>query len=64
MCQGLLGKAELSNEAHLEYVINYWLESECHKPVTWTELISVLQSNDLASTAEKIRSHLAIESTV
>ena len=62
--EGWRADGGLSNEARLEYIINYWLESECHKPVTWAELISVLESNDLASSADKIRSHLAKESEV
>ena len=53
----------LSDEARLEYVIDYWLNSKCHKPVTWAELICVLESNGLASSADIIKSHLGIEST-
>ena len=48
----------LSNEGRLEQVINHWLESECHKPVTWAEIIRVLKNNDLVDTAEKIEAHL------
>ena len=31
----------------LEKVINYWSETECYTPVTWSGLLKVLQSDEL-----------------
>ena len=44
--------------------ITGWNQNVTSQLVTLAELISILESNDLASSAVKIRSHLAVESTV
>ena len=41
----------LTSRQRLQRVINKWLVSECHTPVTWGELIKILRSDALAFTA-------------
>ena len=31
----------------LENVIEYWLQTECYTPVTWSELLKLLKSDEL-----------------
>ena len=58
MREGWRTDNSLSNDACLERVMNHWLESECHKPVTWVELIEVLKSIHLVALSEKVEKYL------
>ena len=50
----------LTNKKRLERVLNTWLVSECHTPVTWRELIKILKSPELCftSTARNVEEFL------
>ena len=47
--------SSFSNENKLERVIDCWLETECHKPVSWAGLIGVLESIPMTATAKKVK---------
>ena len=40
--EALRKDTSLSDDSRLERVMNTWLETSCHTPVTWTELVNVL----------------------
>ena len=35
------------DDDRLEKVINYWLQTECYTPVTWSGLLNLLKSDEL-----------------
>ena len=45
----------LLNIDRLEKVIDYWLKKECHTPVTWGELIKILEGLSFTATVRSIR---------
>ena len=52
----------VSDDSRLEEVINTWLETHCHTPVTWTEFINVLTTKlGFKDVAEQVYSFLERE---
>ena len=52
---GLRRDTGLSNIDRLEKVIDYWLKKECHTPVTWSELIEILEGLSFTATVRSIQ---------
>ena len=52
---GLRRDTGLSNNDRLEKVIDYWLEKERCIPVTWDELIEILEGMSFTGTVRSIR---------
>ena len=52
---GLRNDTRLSKIDCLEKVIDYWLKKECHTPVTWSELIEILEVLSFTATVRSIR---------
>ena len=52
---GFRSDTRLSNIDRLEKVIDYWMKKECHTPVTWGELIEILEGLSFTATVRSIR---------
>ena len=52
---GLRRDTGLSNIDRLEKVIDYWLKTECHTPVTWGGLIEILEGLSFTATVRSIQ---------